>query len=292
MADNRLMHPPKAILMATDLGSHSDRALDRAVQLADQWQARLHILHVQPPETRGFWWAARETGTALTDNDIEDVKQQIRRDLREPVADLSIHVEEGETAPTILAVAEREQCELIVVGVGAPEFAEIVPSTTAARLLRRSSRSVLLVKSRPHSPYHNMLVGTDFTPESRQGLETAAAWFNKAEFAVLHALDVPYQSLLSDAERGEALTRLEQETMQRFVAEARLDETVRQRLETHIEHGYPEAILRKYGGIDGATLIVIGALRRSLMFRIFIGDDASRIMRLVPGDVLMVRSAS
>jgi len=31
--------PPKNILVATDLSAHSDRALDRGLQLAGQWGA-------------------------------------------------------------------------------------------------------------------------------------------------------------------------------------------------------------------------------------------------------------
>src|SRR5688572_30512216 len=43
---------PSRILLATDLTSRCDRALDRAVQLAREWDAQLHVLHAiesQPP---------------------------------------------------------------------------------------------------------------------------------------------------------------------------------------------------------------------------------------------------
>ena len=36
---------PKRILLATDLSSRGDRALDRALQLAREWQSTLHIVH-------------------------------------------------------------------------------------------------------------------------------------------------------------------------------------------------------------------------------------------------------
>ena len=38
--------PPKKILLATDLSPRCDRALDRAVLLAELWQAKLIILNV------------------------------------------------------------------------------------------------------------------------------------------------------------------------------------------------------------------------------------------------------
>ena len=37
---------PRRILLATDLTSRGDRALDRAVQLARLWHSELHIVHV------------------------------------------------------------------------------------------------------------------------------------------------------------------------------------------------------------------------------------------------------
>jgi len=38
--------PPKKILLATDLSSRCDRALDRAAALAARWQSALVVLHV------------------------------------------------------------------------------------------------------------------------------------------------------------------------------------------------------------------------------------------------------
>ncbi|MEE1611364.1 universal stress protein [Microvirga sp. CF3016] len=37
---------PKTILLATDLSARCDRATDRAVALAEEWQAMLVVLHV------------------------------------------------------------------------------------------------------------------------------------------------------------------------------------------------------------------------------------------------------
>ena len=38
--------PPTRVLLATDLSARCDRALDRAVQLAQQWQAQLVAVNV------------------------------------------------------------------------------------------------------------------------------------------------------------------------------------------------------------------------------------------------------
>src|SRR3546814_7254277 len=43
-------NPPHSILLATDLSHRCDRALDRAVQLAQQWSARLLVVHAVEKE--------------------------------------------------------------------------------------------------------------------------------------------------------------------------------------------------------------------------------------------------
>lgn len=292
------MGPPANILLATDLGAHSDRALDRAAQLARQWRATLHVVHAMRPETLDVLWPAAAQAWRLsmtdeppvTDNDVEAVRQQVMHDLREPVDDVVIHVAAGKPADVILATAEREDCELIVMGSGVPPFAGIQSNATSAELLQLSSRSVLIVKSRPHGAYARLLVGTDFTVESRYGLETAIDWFPGADFALVHALDIPLESLLLDAGRDHVFARPERDTMRAFVDNLQLPAATRRRLRTHVEHGPPEIMLRDYSIASNVDLTVVGALKRGLAFRLLVGGSATRIAQTVPGDILMVRA--
>lgn len=294
------MGPPENILLATDLGAHSDRALDRAAQLARQWHATLHVVHAIRPETIDDLWPAAAQAWRLSmadqppvsDDDVEAVRQQVEHDLREPVDDLVIHVAAGKPADAILETAARECCELIVMGSGAPPFAGIQFNTTSAELLQLSSQSVLIVKSRPHGAYARLLVGTDFTVESRYGLETAVDWFPGADFALVHALDIPFKSLLLDAGRDHVFAQLERDTMQAFVDDLQLPATTRQRIRTHVAHGPAEIMLRDYSFAGNVDLTVVGALKRGAAFRLLVGGSATRIAQTVPGDILMVRATS
>jgi nucleotide-binding universal stress UspA family protein len=291
MGDARtIAQPPQSILLATDLETHSDRALDRAALLARQWQAKLHVVHVLRPGTPVNWWVSGHDGSFPDHGEAERLERQIRRDLYDAPDDLVIHIAEGEPADRILEAAEREGCGLIVVGTRGPVFADLVGQSTTVQLLRRSRWPVLVVKARPHGAYRKVLVGTDFTPESRHGLETAVAWFADAGFTLMHVLDIPHRSLLLDADRGQAFTRLERETMQSFADDAHLPERTRHHLRTYIEHGPPEIMLRRRAIADDADLTVIGALRRGLAFHILIGGNATRIVEAAPGDVLVVRA--
>ncbi|MGH8146078.1 MAG: universal stress protein [Rhodanobacteraceae bacterium] len=282
--------PPQSILLGTDLEAHSDRALDRAAVLARQWQATLHVVHVRRPGVPGGWWASGDDDASAGEGEVARLERQIRRDLYDAPDDLVIHIAAGEPADVILETAEREGCGLVVAGTGGPVFADLAGHSTTVQLLRRSLRPVLVVKARPHGAYRKVLIGTDFTPESRHGLETAVAWFADADFALMHALDIPHKSLLLDADRGQAFARLEHDTMQLFVDDAHLADGVRRHLQTHVEYGRPEILLRQRALADDADLTVIGALKRGLAFRILIGGNATRIVEAAPGDVLTVRA--
>src|SRR5699024_2846350 len=236
------------------------------------------------------WWPVADNDFIAGSDDTETVREQILRDLREPVEDLAVHVAEGAPDRIILDTAQRENCDLIVLGDQGPTFAGVVFTTTAIRVLQRAPCSVLIAKARPHGPYRQLLVGTDFTAESRHSLQTAATWFADAELALLHALDIPYRSLLLEAGRGDEMARMEREAMQTFIDEADLPTAVKQRMDMHVEHGYPETVLHKYASTHDNLLTVIGALKRGPIFHVLIGGEATRIVQKVPGDVLMVRA--
>lgn len=282
---------PQRILLATDLSSRCDRALDRAVQLSRQWQAALHVVHVLTPGNEGSWpttpapsWRHAPTTAAVAE-------RQLRRDLGDDVAGLVLHVIEGDPAATILDTATRERCELIVLGAGETPAHGTLGHVTEF-LLRKSPASLLVVRERPHGAYAHVLVGTDFTAESRHGLTTSASWFPTARLALMHVLDIPYKSLWLDAEHGEELARMEMATMQSFLAETPLAAEVRARVLTLVEHGHPEVMLREYVVEKEADLVVISAFRRGLAFHLLVGGTSRRIVPAIHTDVLLVRAVA
>ncbi|GAA0244387.1 universal stress protein [Rhodanobacter caeni] len=281
--------PPQKILLATDLRSHGDRALDRAAQLALQWGVPLHVVHVQPcpgedelaPLNQPSWRPGRTSPIV--------VERQIRRDLRQDVAALAIHVVDGDPAEAILDVAAQQACNLIVLGASEPSSPSALGRVTE-QLLRKSPVSLLVVKSRPHGAYANVVVGTDFTDESRCGLTTAASWLPDARLTLMHVLDIPYTSLWLDAEHSTGLARMEMATMRSFLDSTPLAVEVRARVLPLIEHGHPEIVLRDHVVQEESDLVVISAFRRGLAFHLLVGGTSRRIVPAVPSDVLLVRA--
>jgi nucleotide-binding universal stress UspA family protein len=282
---------PPSILLATDLSARCDRALDRAALLAAHWGVPLHVVHAAPAGPVNAWPDEDALADAAGDG-VEPVRQRVRGDLRSDVAKLMVHVQTGTPAEVILDVAQREGCGLIVLGDARDTLRQQLLGGTVETLVRTSPVSVLVVKRRPRGAYRQVLVGTDFTAESRLGLQVATELFPQARFAVLHALDIPYRSLWLDAAHRDDFARMEHATMTAFVADAALAPSLHERVQCLVEHGHPEAMLRQHARDHDADLCVIGAFRRGLPFHLLIGGTAQRIVQALPTDILIVRAAA
>lgn len=108
--------------------------------------------------------------------------------------------------PSPAQVAKGEAHDLIVLGASHERSGHSFLGRTADVLIRKSPAPVLVVKNRSSAAYRQILVGTDFTVESRHGLNVATAWFPQASFVLMHALGVPYKSLWLDPARREEFT--------------------------------------------------------------------------------------
>lgn len=284
--------PPTKILLATDLSARGDRALDRAAQLARQWKAQLVVVHAIDGKTTSLAEAAYPAPSWRRAADpATTIENRIKRDLREEVDQLKIHVEHGEPAQVILDTAQREGCDLIIVGLSQNGLlGQMLLGRTVEHLVRKSPVSVLVVKLRPGGAYQHVLVGTDFTDESRYGLEVAASIFPARQLTVLHGFEMQYKAFLSDSTLSRDFAAMERDSIEQFVKDADIRDEVRARTQTLIEHGPPELMLCRYVEEKQADLTVIGAYGRGFLFHLLVGGHTPRIVDSVPSDILLVRA--
>jgi len=275
-------------MLATDLSGRGDRALDRATGLADEWGAELLVVHAlgeaEVQDAAGILpsWRRPQDFAAR-------VEQQIRDDIRGPCPALRFHIEEGAPLRVILEAVRRERPDLLVVAMGRAGAMGGL-SRTVDELFRQSPCSMLVVKKRPNGPYGHILVGADYSPEARSGLEAATRLFPSAAVVVMHAYEMPYRNLYLDPTLAERFGGVEQQTMSAWLAEAEIADDARARITSLIEHGPPEAMLGAYVTERGADLTVIGAYERSRLFHMVVRGNGPRIVQSVSSDVLVVRA--
>ncbi|AKC87541.1 universal stress protein [Pseudoxanthomonas suwonensis] len=284
---------PDSILLATDLGARSDRALDRAVQLARQWNARLVVATVvdeHAMEARAM--TLRDPPGWYREEDPADLAQkQLLEDLSARDLRVKVRVKRGDVVESLLAVAHEEGCGLVVTGVARYEaLGRMVLGSTVDRLARRSTVPVLAVRRRVHAPYRRMVVASDWSGSARYALQAAAGLFPEAAVSVLHGYEVPMAGLL-DTARDETVARLGEQALaegRAFVEDARLPGGAGS-VSLVVERGDPAVLLPLYACQFPVDLAVVGTHGRSALYDIVLGSVARRLLEAAPVDTLVVR---
>ncbi|WP_020648751.1 universal stress protein [Solimonas variicoloris] len=286
MANLKKSSPETArrILLATDLGCRSDRAFDRAVQLAQQWDATLIVLYVAP-HADSYVAPSWQRGATLA----ELVERQVRLDLGERHVDLQILVDVGEPYKVALRRAAEYDCQLIVVGISRDSLlGRHRLGGTVEKLMQYADRPVLTVKQRAHGIYTGSVVATDFSACARHAMECAAGLFPYTDFAVLHTYRVPFERF-GQREASAAAHAMAVQALDRFVADVQLPSEIRSGVKTMVEYGHPADVLNGYLRERPHDLVVVGARGDSGVFDRLVGSNAMAITAEVYNDVLIVR---
>lgn len=267
----------KPVLVATDLSARTDRAVDRATQLARAWGVRLMVLHAIEPDSRLH---ARP----------ELANEAMREVLPDPAADVDI-VPALDLAPTaIVEAAKSGGCGLIVTGVARfNHVGDFFIGTAVDHVVRHATVPVLVVKRRPHNVYRTLLVATDYSSCSRLALLTAAELFPDAAIHLVHAYHVPYEAWLRSDEVREDVTREAQGELDAFVMDPAIPADVRERISAQIVYGETHSVLCKKADEHGADLLVLGTHGGGGFFPAVMGRMAESLLRCADLDTLVVR---
>ena len=160
------------VLAATDFSPHARHAADRAARIARANGAALSLLHVMPGPalTQLRTWLGDDTAAEArlreaVQAQVNELAQRLRTEEQVAVDAL---VEEGPTLEATLQAAERLDAQLIAVGARGAGFARrFVLGSTAERLIRRTTRPVLVVRQTPHERYRRVLVAVGRSSNGR-----------------------------------------------------------------------------------------------------------------------------
>lgn len=283
--------PPRTILLATDFSGRCDRAMDRAVQLAKLWRAKLVVLTVVEPKPQG---SARSPSLEphtwrRTAGEDPSASVRIRREFGDVIRDADLHIEEGGVVPLIDTVASDVGAELIVTGISRDEtLGSHVLGSTVERLACETPIPLLIVKRRVQY-YGEILVATDFSESSQHALTAADRFFPSAPITVLHAWQSPATRILDGGNFRKQWRNHEQSACESFLRESQLTWEARARLKVLVEQGRPEILVRDYMLDRDVDLVVVGTHGQGGPLDKQLGGTAKRILHTAPGDVLLIR---
>ena len=273
------------ILLITDLSARCDRAMDRALSLAQSNGVKLIVLHVIDTPwirrlTQPDWQAHQE-------RHLQQAQARLRRDLPETTVDIDIMVEQGDIVEVIEQVAIDQQCSLIVSGTARDEtLGRIVLGNTVQRLARRVAIPLLIVRHRAHQTYNNVVVASDFSAGSGQALLMASRLFADAAITIYHGFDEVAGIYALDEPTLREQTLARQKQAHAFVQSA-LNRTPAD-LSIVIEHGAVTECLPALVESQAINIVAVGTHGVSGMARMAMGSVAETLLDRLNCDVLVV----
>lgn len=272
------------IVAATDLTGRSVYALQRALQLKRESDARLTVLHVVE---HGLTPRIRERYYLEAVADLQEWKSALPEVTQ---LGLDVKVMLGDPFSTIVDVAGIEQFDFAIVGgPGKGGLKELFTGTTVERVIRFSDTPVLMVTQHASGPYGRVVVAVDFSSSAQRALQWACRIAPGAEIRLIHAWQPAIRDDGRDDTKAAAANRelrdQEQDQLRALVA----SNVPGRSLDLEMIEDEPCRGIRRAIGTGNAELLVMGTHGRSRISSALVGSVAQEFLATPPCDVLVVK---
>ena len=279
------------LLLATDLSARCDRAMDRAIQLARQWQAKLDVVSVVEGSVAPDQLLGR-----LVSAESAPEEEVMARALEREFADVDVigrmHIARGEPTDAIARQAKNSNADLIVTGMARNEtFGRFLLGTTVESLSRHASQPLLVVRKRVNGAYQRIVVSTDFSEASRQALVRTVELFPEQEINLYHVFSLPMAGLGGVEAEQKMAEQIQNEDAVEFLNNSGLTAEQRRWIRVVVEVGSLESQMARYVRSQDTQLVVMGSHGRTGLLNMLIGSAAARMLEWLPCDSLIVRQA-
>lgn len=136
----------KSVLVPVDvtIPEETKRILTAAKTLSAPWGAEMHIATVVPD--LGMAIVGSQFDKGFEDRSLANAMTELRSATESVGIAGELHVRSGTVYDRVIALANELNVDLILMGAHRPEFKDYLLGTNAARLIRHSHKSVLLLR--------------------------------------------------------------------------------------------------------------------------------------------------
>lgn len=267
----------RSILIATDTHADSDRAMARAVRIAQAQGARLTVLSVMED-------TEENPALILREGLIED---QIAAHRGAADLETEIVVTTGDPAEEIAHTAARCDADLVVMGQHHNrKLFDGFRATTLEKILRKLKCPALLAVEPSVQDYSQVLAPVDFSDACGACLESARKLAPDAEITLMHAVQVPYQTAVAAPGAVGDVSHMVDPTP--FVTDAKKRaEDFAPELPIEFPIGALHSALQKAMHEKPPQLICLGAHTKSGALDVLLGSFTADLVRDPPTDLLI-----
>ena len=143
------MHEIKKVLVAVDLAKQTDKLAEFAIYAAKKFGAQLCFFHVArlyetKAEIELVGYPSVQRAESKIISKAEEKMAQLLESLRSQCGDCTSKVVQGEVVDEIIASAEKENVDLVVIGTHGPnDLQEMLLGTVAKQVVKKAPCPVL-----------------------------------------------------------------------------------------------------------------------------------------------------
>lgn len=279
----------RTVLAASDFSQSAHHAAQRAAMLAKAAGATLELLHVAAKSPLDRLRDLVAGVPAELEQRLLDAEMGRLQQLAEELSDAygvtaRTHVASGPLLQELVEQFDRLAVDLPVIGAhGENGLQHLILGSTAARLLSKSLRPMLIVKQPPREPYRRVLVPVDFSPATLPALAVARVLAPDADIVLLHAFAVPFEGQLlyagiSQDEINHYRVAARQEALEQLRALRGQGGFPPDRVTTQIVHGYAVEHILAQAEESGCDLVVMGKHGRGKIEETLIGGVTRHVL--------------
>ncbi|TAL28702.1 MAG: universal stress protein, partial [Nitrospirae bacterium] len=198
-------------------------------------------------------------------------------------------LEEGESSEKLAALAESENCGIIVMGRrGASRFERSLIGSVAARVIGHADKDVLVVPSGTVTGWKNILLATDGSKYSKAASEKAIDFARSygGVLKVISVVDVPAEFYAEAPKAVEDMTRMAKE----FVADVKKKaEASGIKASTFVGEGEAYTVITELARNEKADVIFVGSHGRTGLKKLLMGSVTEGVVGHAPCPVLIVK---
>jgi universal stress protein E len=296
------------ILVIVDPTANVHPAVEKAAILAQQCHARIELYACETKESRATRYATHLEKGGSTDfiADTRVLVDAIAQPLRDRGLDVSVEVETGDPLHAKLLERTKTTCaDLVVKDTHHHSLAKRTFITnTDWHLIRGCPVPLLLTKPKPWPSAPVLMAGVDpgHVNDKPVVLDRRILGWSQAlerrlggRLHVVHA----YLPMLLVAEAASGMPAMTTSLTPQMMEDERKRELARVEAliapfgiapaNVHVELGTASDVLPRFAQEIGADVVVMGAISRSGLQRVFIGSTAERVLEHLPCDVCIVK---
>ncbi|KAF0146077.1 MAG: UspA domain-containing protein [Nitrospirae bacterium] len=280
----------KKILVAFDGSESGTNALLQAFRLANDEECWITVATVVPAYdgdidltgVTDIHAALRRTG--------EEILSRANGIAKKEGALIKTVLEEGESSERLVALAESENCGIIVMGRrGVSRFERSLIGSVAARVIGHSGKDVLVVPSDTVIGWKNILLATDGSKYSAVATGRAIDFAKSygGELMAISIVDVPAEFYAEAPKAVEDMTRKAKE----FVAEVKKKaEASGIKTTKFVGEGDAYKVITDLAKKEKADVIFMGSHGRTGLTKLLMGSVTEKVIGYASCPVLVVKA--